>query len=36
VDNQTLPAFGPTTLRTILYGYRMLDSSGKTAAYTFN
>lgn len=36
VDNQTVPAFGPTQLRTLLLGYRMLDSSGKTAAYTFN
>jgi hypothetical protein len=36
VDNQTVPAFGPTQLRTLLLGYRMLDSSGKTAVYTFN
>lgn len=37
LDNQTIPAFGPTTAnRTLLYGYRMLDSSSKTAVYQYN
>jgi hypothetical protein len=36
LDNQTVPAFTTTTNRTILFGYRMLDSSSKTAVYTFN
>lgn len=36
LDNQTVPAFDATTTRTVLFGYRMLDSSNKTAVYTYN
>ena len=40
LDNQTVPAFSTisTTLpsRTLLFGHRMLDTSSKTAVYTYN
>ena len=37
LDNTTVPAFGPTTAnRTLLFNYRMLDNSNKSAAYQYN
>ncbi|NMM11524.1 MAG: hypothetical protein HHJ16_14790 [Polaromonas sp.] len=38
LDNQTVPIFGiaPNIGRTLLFSYRMLDGSGKTAVYTYN
>jgi hypothetical protein len=37
LDNLTVPAFTATTAnRTLLFGYRMLDTSNKTAVYQYN
>ena len=37
LDNTTVPVFGPTTAnRTLLFNYRMLDNSNKSAAYQYN
>jgi hypothetical protein len=36
LDNQTVPAFSATTTRGFLFGYRMIDSSNKTAFYRYN
>lgn len=36
LDNVTVPAFTSSTTRNLLFGYRMLDGSGKTAVYTYN
>ncbi|HQS31246.1 MAG: hypothetical protein B7X59_08720 [Polaromonas sp. 39-63-203] len=37
LDNQTVPAFTATAAnRTLLFGYRMLDTSNKTAVYQYN
>jgi hypothetical protein len=36
LNNVTVPAFTTSTARTVLFGYRMLDSSNKTAVYTYN
>jgi len=38
LDNQTVPLFNTTNNvgRTLLFGYRMIDSSNKTAVYTYN
>ena len=36
LDNVTVPAFTSSTTRNLLFGYRMLDASGKTAVYTYN
>lgn len=38
LDNQTVPLFNTTNPvgRTLLFSYRMIDSSNKTAVYTYN
>lgn len=36
LTNATVPAFTSSTSRTLLFGYRMLDGSKKTAVYTYN
>jgi hypothetical protein len=36
LNNQTVPAFTSTSLRGVLFGYRMLDTSNKTAVYRYN
>lgn len=36
LNNQTVPAFTSTSLRGVLFGYRMLDTSNKTALYRYN
>lgn len=37
LDNQTVPAFSATTAnRTLLFSYRMLDTSSKTAVFQYN
>lgn len=38
LDNMTVPVFNTTNPvgRTLLFGYRMLDTSNKTAVYTYN
>lgn len=37
LDNTTVPAFSATTAnRTLLFNYRMLDNSNKSAAYQYN
>lgn len=36
LDNQTIPSFTTSTPRTLIYGYRMLDSSGKQSVYQYN
>ncbi|AOY95693.1 hypothetical protein BKK79_28690 [Cupriavidus sp. USMAA2-4] len=36
VVNAAVPAFTTTTTRGFLFGYRMLDSSNKTAVYEYN
>lgn len=35
-DSATVPAFTTSSLRTILMGYRVTDSSNKTAVYSYN
>ncbi len=37
LDNVTVPAFSPSSAsRTLLFGHRMLDSSNKSAVYSYN
>lgn len=36
LNNVTVPAFTTSSTRNVLFGYRMLDSSNKTAVYTYN
>lgn len=36
LTNATVPAFTSSTNRTLLFGYKMLDGSKKTAVYTYN
>ena len=36
LDNQTIPSFSTTGNRTLFYGYRMVDGSGKQGVYQYN
>jgi hypothetical protein len=36
LTNAVVPAFSTTTTRSLLFRYRMLDGSNKTAVYTYN